>query len=113
MFPRFGESFGKTFRGFLLLFSKHAKTFGSQQNTAWAHEFLRSALKKTNKFCHKTPKKRCKFAMRKERAKKLLKNVIWEGLGLNLGGGWDALGHFLAILGRILVALGVFDIVSF
>ena len=31
------------------------------------------------------------------------KKWIWEGLGLNLGGVWDALGRLLAALGRLLL----------
>ena len=36
----------------------------------------------------------------KKQAKKLPKNRIWKGLGLYLGGVWEALGHLLAALGR-------------
>ena len=32
----------------------------------------------------------------------MLKKWIWVGLGLHLGGGWDALGRLLATFGRLL-----------
>ena len=38
----------------------------------------------------------------KKQAKKLLKNLVWEGLGLNLGGVWDGLGRPLGVFGRSL-----------
>ena len=39
----------------------------------------------------------------KKEAPKLLKDWIWEGLGLHLGGSWDGLGVLLATFGRFLV----------
>ena len=96
--------FGRIFQRFLIFFRKHAQTCGSQQDTAWAHESLRSAHKKTSDFCHKTAKERCEFMTRKKQAPKLFKNLIWEGLGLHLEGVWDALERLAATFGRILTA---------
>ena len=45
--------------------------------------------------------------------KKSIKNWIWEGLGLHLGGVWDGLGRLLGTFGRFLAVLGVFYIILF
>ena len=42
-----------------------------------------------------------------------LPNLIWEDLGLHLGGGWDGLGRLLATFGRPLVVFLVFKIQLF
>ena len=42
------------------------------------------------------------------KAKKSLKNWIWEGLGLHLGGLWEGLGPLLGALGRFLAVLWAF-----
>ena len=52
---RFREDFSMIFD----TFSKHAKTCGSQQNTAWAHEFGRSAPQRNRKSWRQKAKKRC------------------------------------------------------
>ena len=39
----------------------------------------------------------------KKKASEHGKTWIWEGLGLNLGGVWDALGRLLVALGRFLL----------
>ena len=45
-------------------------------------------------------KKKCKFTTRNNQAKKLLKKLIWKGLGLHLGGVWEGgLVFFLSLLG--------------
>ena len=44
----------------------------------------------------------------KMKAKKSLKNWIWEGLGLHLGGLWEGLGPLLGALGRFLAVLWAF-----
>ena len=49
----------------------------------------------------------------KKQAQKLFKNLIWEGLGLHLGGVWDALERLAATFGRILTACWTFQIISF
>ena len=49
----------------------------------------------------------------KNNAPKLLKNLIWEGLGLNLGGVWVALGRLLSTFGCTWVGFWAFKIVSF
>ena len=46
----------------------------------------------------------------KIRSKKKLKKWIWDGFGLHLGGGWDALGHLLVALGRFFAISGAFKI---
>ena len=46
----------------------------------------------------------------KIKSKKMLKKWIWDGLGLHLGGGWDALGRLLVTLGRFLAISGAFKI---
>ena len=51
--------------------------------------------------------------IRKIKDKKPLKNWIWDGFGLHLGGGWDALGRLLASLGRLLAVFGTFKIELF
>ena len=47
---------------------------------------------------------------KKIKAKKLLQNWIWDGLGLNLGGLWDDLGRLLAPFGRLWVVTWPFRI---
>ena len=42
---------------------------------------------------------------RKIEGQKFLKNWIWNGLGLHLGGVWDALGRLGVTFGRILILL--------
>ena len=49
----------------------------------------------------------------KEKTPKHIKKWIWEGLGLNLGGGWDALGRLLAALGRLLLTFLTFPMMFF
>ena len=44
----------------------------------------------------------------KIKAKKSLKNWIWEGLGLHLGGFWEGPGRLLGALGRFLAVLLAF-----
>ena len=94
----FWKGLGLIFRWFFALFSKIAILLKSQQNTAWAHEFWRSALKKTCKFRQQKAKKRWEFTIGKKQAKKGLKNLIWERLGFRLGrvlgGFWRLLGCF-------------------
>ena len=58
------------------------------------------------KINEKTRKNQCKINANLEREKNTSKHAktwIWEGLGLNLGGVWDALGRLLAALGRLLL----------
>ena len=50
---------------------------------------------------------------KKIKAKKLLQNWIWDGLGLNLGGLWDDLGRLLAPFGRLWVVTWPFRIEFF
>ena len=40
----------------------------------------------------------------------MLKKWIWDGLGLHLGGGWDALGRLLDTLGRLWAIFWAFNI---
>ena len=47
---------------------------------------------------------------RKIKTKKMLKKWIWDGLGLHLGGVWDALGRLLGALGCLLAIFLVFKI---
>ena len=49
----------------------------------------------------------------KTKAKKLLKNRFWEGLGPHLGGVWDSLGCLLCTLRRFLNVSLVFEIALF
>ena len=49
----------------------------------------------------------------KKQPQKLLKNLIWEGLGLHLGRVWEALGRLGATFGRILTVCWTFQIISF
>ena len=49
----------------------------------------------------------------KIKATKSYKNWIGEGLGLHLGGVWDALERLAATFGRILTACWTFQIISF
>ena len=64
-------------------------------------------FKKTNKFCHKTAKQKCKFATRSKQTQKVLENLIWENLGGPFGKGlgrsgpsWgDFWAHFDCLLG--------------
>ncbi len=51
-------------------------------------------------------KKRCEFTIGKRQAKKVLKNVIWERLGLHLGGFGRGLGRDLEPLGASWVVFG-------
>ena len=44
---------------------------------------------------------------------KSIKNWIWEGLGLHLGGVWDGLGRLLDTFGRFLAVFWVFQIILF
>ena len=44
------------------------------------------------------------------KGQKLPTNSFWDGLGLHLGGVWDALGSLLGTLGRLLAVLGAFKI---
>ena len=100
IFPRFWTGFGKVFRLFLILFSKHAKTCGSQQNTAWAHEFQRSALKKTSKFRHKTTKKTMQIDDQKKTIPKIAQKSdlggSWALFGKGLGSSGPSWGYFWA-----------------
>jgi len=66
---------------------------------------LKVGLKKNIKLCEKTTKKRCKFTIRKKRAKKALNNSIWERLGLHLGGFGGGFGRGLEALGASWVVL--------
>ena len=70
-------------------------------------------LKEQANSATKLLKNRYKFTTRKKQAQKLLKNLIWEGLGLHLGRVWDALERLGATFGRILTACWTFQIVSF
>ena len=51
-------------------------------------------------------KKRCEFTIGKRQPKKMLKNVIWDRLGLHLGGFGRGLGRDLESLGASWVVLG-------
>ena len=51
-------------------------------------------------------KKRCEFTIGKRQPKKMLKNVIWDRLGLHLGGFGRGLGRDLEPLGASWVVLG-------
>ena len=53
-------------------------------------------LQKQTNSATKLQKKRCEFTTRKKQAQKLFKNLIWEGLGLHLEGGWRGLGRLLS-----------------
>ena len=48
----------------------------------------------------------------KKTRKKTPKNLILEGLELNLGRVWDALGRLVVAFGRILAVFWTFKIVS-
>ena len=50
---------------------------------------------------------------RKIKSQKSRQNWIWEGLGLHLGGVWDALGRLLGAPGPLLVAFWAFKIEFF
>ena len=50
----------------------------------------------------KVHQKSMQTSYRKIKSKKMLKKWIWDGLGLHLGGGWDALGRLLVALGHCL-----------
>ena len=53
----------------------------------------------------KSTKNRCKFAIGKNQAKKAFKNLIWERLGLHLGGFGGSFGKGLEALGAFWVVL--------
>ena len=68
-------------------------------------------LKTHVKVTKKLIKNRCKFTIKKMR-KKAPKNLILEGVGLNLGRVWDALGSLVVTFGRILTLFWTFKIIS-
>ena len=54
-----------------------------------------------------------RILLSKKSVQKSHKNRLWEGLGLHLGGVWDALGPLVGALGRLLAVFWAFQIISF
>ena len=65
-------------------------------------------MKKHEKTNAKIAAKSMQILNVKKKARKHAKKWIWEGLGLNLGRVWDALGRLLAALRRLLLIFGTF-----
>ena len=101
---RFSDDFWQFFR-------KKRKRVEANKTLRGRMNFEGRLFKKHAKLAAKLQTKLCKFTIRKKQAKKLLKNLILESLGLNLGGGWDALGRLLATFGHILAVFWTLQIV--
>ena len=65
-------------------------------------------LQKQTNSATKLQKKTMRIYDQKKTSAKIVQNLIWEGLGLHLGGVWDGLGSLLGTFGRFWVAFLVF-----
>ena len=95
------------FRGFFAFLSKTAKSLKVNKTLRGRIKFEGRLLKKHENFTKKLPKNDANLRSEKGHSKKLLKNLIWEGLGLNFGRGLGRSGlsfrrswaHFLHVFG--------------
>ena len=76
-------------------------------------KFKGSSFAKITKIRQKIDEKTKRIWSGEKKPKKSLKNRIWDGLGLLLGGVWEGLGRLLGTLGRFLAVFWAFKIELF